>query len=125
MTKPGEKVLISVVVTDVKDFSELTRKCPELMNKAMGGHNNILRKACHTHAGYVIDQVSSNHAGRRPCRKKTTAHTPLLLLVNNKQHCLCNHMPTCRRETAGPLHSMKPKMLWDSVCRCVMQLSSM
>ncbi|WIA30200.1 hypothetical protein OEZ86_000292, partial [Tetradesmus obliquus] len=55
-TKAGDKVTVSVVVTDVKDFSELTRKCPELMNKAMGGHNNILRKACHTHAGYVMDQ---------------------------------------------------------------------
>eukprot|EP00878_Enallax_costatus_P004317 GHUV01004548.1.p1 GENE.GHUV01004548.1~~GHUV01004548.1.p1 ORF type:complete len:1095 (+),score=312.31 GHUV01004548.1:392-3676(+) len=54
--KPGDKVSVSIVVTDVKDFSELTRRCPELMNKAMGGHNNILRKACHAHAGYVMDQ---------------------------------------------------------------------
>lgn len=55
-TKPGDKVTVSIVVTDVKDFSELTRRCPELMNKAMGGHNNILRKACQVHAGYVLDQ---------------------------------------------------------------------
>lgn len=54
--KPGEKVSISIVVTDVKDYSALTKRCPELMNKAMGGHNNILRKACHAHAGYVLDQ---------------------------------------------------------------------
>lgn len=54
--KPGESVSVSIVVTDVKDFSELTRRCPELMNKAMGGHNNILRKACQVHAGYVMDQ---------------------------------------------------------------------
>lgn len=47
---------MTVLVTDVKDFSALTRKHPELMNKAMGGHNNILRKACHTHAGHVMDQ---------------------------------------------------------------------
>ncbi|WIA21437.1 hypothetical protein OEZ85_000648 [Tetradesmus obliquus] len=26
------------------------------MNRAIGVHNNILRKACHTHAGYVLDQ---------------------------------------------------------------------
>jgi hypothetical protein len=44
------------VVTDVKDFSDLTRQYPELMNKAMGIHNNILRKASHNHAGYIMDQ---------------------------------------------------------------------
>lgn len=55
-SKPGSKVLVSIVVTDVKDFSDLTRRFPELMNKAMGGHNNILRKACHAHAGHVMDQ---------------------------------------------------------------------
>jgi class 3 adenylate cyclase len=54
--KPGDKVLISVVVTDVKDFSDLTRRYPEVMNKAMGGHNNRMRKACHAHAGHVLDQ---------------------------------------------------------------------
>lgn len=54
--KPGTSVLVSIVVTDVKDFSDLTRRFPELMNKAMGGHNNILRKACHAHAGHVMDQ---------------------------------------------------------------------
>lgn len=58
-TKASDTVTVSIVVTDVKDFSELTRKCPELMSKAMGGHNNILRKACHMHAGYVMDQVHS------------------------------------------------------------------
>jgi class 3 adenylate cyclase len=26
------------------------------MNKAMGGHNNMMRKACHAHAGHVLDQ---------------------------------------------------------------------
>lgn len=56
VTKSGEKVIVSVVTTDVKDYSDLTRRFPELMNKAMGGHNNILRKACHTHAGYILDQ---------------------------------------------------------------------
>jgi class 3 adenylate cyclase len=55
-SKPGDKVLVSILVTDVKDFSDLTRRYPELMNKAMGGHNNIMRKACHTHAGHVLDQ---------------------------------------------------------------------
>lgn len=55
-SKPGTTVLVSIVVTDVKDFSDLTRRFPELMNKAMGGHNNILRKACHAHAGHVMDQ---------------------------------------------------------------------
>ncbi len=54
--KPGDKVLISIVVTDVKDFSDLTRRYPELMNKAMGGHNTMMRKACHAHAGHVMDQ---------------------------------------------------------------------
>jgi len=49
-------VLVSILVTDVKDFSALTLKHPELMNKAMGGHNNIMRKACHAHAGHVLDQ---------------------------------------------------------------------
>lgn len=47
---------VSIVVTDVKDFSDLTRQYPELMNKAMGIHNNILRKASHNHAGYIMDQ---------------------------------------------------------------------
>jgi len=61
-TKPGEKVTVSIVVTDVKDFSELTRHYPELMSKAMGGHNNILRKACHAHAGYVLDQEGDSWA---------------------------------------------------------------
>eukprot|EP00878_Enallax_costatus_P010339 GHUV01010792.1.p1 GENE.GHUV01010792.1~~GHUV01010792.1.p1 ORF type:complete len:435 (+),score=60.06 GHUV01010792.1:1207-2511(+) len=55
-TKPGDKVRVSIVVTDVKDFSALTGQYHELMMKAMGAHNNILRKACHTHAGYVMDQ---------------------------------------------------------------------
>lgn len=54
--KPGDRVLVSIVVTDVKDFSDLTRRYPELMNKAMGGHNNMMRKACHAHAGHVMDQ---------------------------------------------------------------------
>jgi class 3 adenylate cyclase len=49
-------VLVSILVTDVKDFSDLTRRYPELMNKAMGGHNNIMRKACHAHAGHILDQ---------------------------------------------------------------------
>lgn len=61
-TKPGDKVTVSIVVTDVKDFSELTRHYPELMSKAMGGHNNILRKACHAHAGYVLDQEGDSWA---------------------------------------------------------------
>jgi len=47
---------VSIAVTDVKDFSDLTRQYPELMNKAMGIHNNILRKASHNHAGYIMDQ---------------------------------------------------------------------
>jgi hypothetical protein len=55
-SKPGDKVTVSIVVTDVKDFSDLTRQYPELMNKAMGIHNNILRKASHNHAGYIMDQ---------------------------------------------------------------------
>lgn len=50
------QVAVSIVVTDVKDFSDLTRQYPELMNKAMGIHNNILRKASHNHAGYIMDQ---------------------------------------------------------------------
>lgn len=54
--KPGDRVLVSILVTDVQDFSDLTRRYPELMNKAMGGHNNIMRKACHAHAGHVMDQ---------------------------------------------------------------------
>uniref|UniRef100_A0A383WDG8 Guanylate cyclase domain-containing protein n=1 Tax=Tetradesmus obliquus TaxID=3088 RepID=A0A383WDG8_TETOB len=52
----GDKASVSIVVTDVKDFTELTRKYPQLMSKAMGSHNSILRKACHSHAGYVLDQ---------------------------------------------------------------------
>jgi hypothetical protein len=52
--KPGESVHVSIVVTDVKDFSALTGQYHALMMKAMGAHNNILRKACHTHAGYVM-----------------------------------------------------------------------
>lgn len=55
-SKPGDKVTVSIVVTDVKDFSDLTRQYPEAMNKAMGVHNNILRKASHNHAGYIMDQ---------------------------------------------------------------------
>jgi hypothetical protein len=55
-SKPGDKVTVSIVVTDVKDYSDLTRQYPELMNKAMGIHNNILRKASHNHAGYIMDQ---------------------------------------------------------------------
>lgn len=55
-SKPGDKGTVSIVVTDVKDFSDLTRQYPELMNKAMGIHNNILRKASHSHAGYIMDQ---------------------------------------------------------------------
>lgn len=54
--KPGERVPVSIVVTDVQDFSELTRRYPELMNKALGRHNNIIRKACHAHAGAVLEQ---------------------------------------------------------------------
>ncbi|WIA21705.1 hypothetical protein OEZ85_000871 [Tetradesmus obliquus] len=52
----GDKASVSIVVTDVKDFTELTRKYPQLMSKAMGSHNSILRKGCHSHAGYVLDQ---------------------------------------------------------------------
>jgi hypothetical protein len=37
-------VNVSVVVTDVKGFSALTRQYPDAMIKAMGGHNNIMRK---------------------------------------------------------------------------------
>ncbi|KAF6263270.1 hypothetical protein COO60DRAFT_487712 [Scenedesmus sp. NREL 46B-D3] len=32
------------------------------MIKAMGGHNNIMRKACHMHAGYVLDQEGDSWA---------------------------------------------------------------
>jgi class 3 adenylate cyclase len=42
--KPGDRVHVSVVVTDVKGFSALTRQYPDAMIKAMGGHNNIMRK---------------------------------------------------------------------------------
>jgi class 3 adenylate cyclase len=42
--KPGDRVNVSVVVTDVKGFSALTRQYPDAMIKAMGGHNNIMRK---------------------------------------------------------------------------------
>jgi hypothetical protein len=56
VSKPGDKVTVSIVVTDVKDFSDLTRRYPIEMNKAMGIHNNILRKASHNHAGYIMDQ---------------------------------------------------------------------
>lgn len=56
VSKPGDKVTVSIVVTDVKDFSDLTRRYPVEMNKAMGIHNNILRKASHNHAGYIMDQ---------------------------------------------------------------------
>lgn len=66
-SKPGDKVLVSVLVTDVKDFSDLTRRYPELMNKAMGGHNNIMRKACHAHAGHVMDQEVGATVGRQQC----------------------------------------------------------
>lgn len=54
--KPGEKVTVSIAVTDIKNYSDLTRRHPELMKHAMASHNNILRKACHMHAGYVICQ---------------------------------------------------------------------
>lgn len=54
------QVTVSIAVTDVKDFSDLTRQYPELMNKAMGIHNNILRKASHNHAGYIMDQEVGN-----------------------------------------------------------------
>jgi hypothetical protein len=47
---------VSVVVTDVKDYSDLTRQFPDIMQKAMGIHNAILRKACHSHAGAILDQ---------------------------------------------------------------------
>jgi hypothetical protein len=40
----GEKVHVSIVVTDVKDYTALTREQPEAMNRAIGVHNNILRK---------------------------------------------------------------------------------
>jgi len=50
-TRPGDKLEVSIVVTDIKDFSSLTQQYPDLMIKAMGGHNNIMRKACHNHAG--------------------------------------------------------------------------
>ncbi|KAF6263274.1 hypothetical protein COO60DRAFT_1671048 [Scenedesmus sp. NREL 46B-D3] len=60
--KPGDRVAVSVVVTDVKGFSALTRQYPEAMIKAMGGHNNIMRKACHMHAGYVLDQEGDSWA---------------------------------------------------------------
>lgn len=63
-SKPGDKVMVSIVVTDVKDFSDLTRQYPELMNKAMGIHNNILRKASHNHAGYIMDQEVGCMGGR-------------------------------------------------------------
>lgn len=56
------QVHVSIVVTDVKDFTALTRRNPEAMSKAMGVHNNILRKACHAHAGYVLDQVCVLHS---------------------------------------------------------------
>ena len=62
-SKPGDKVHVSIVVTDVKDFSDLTRQYPEAMNKAMGVHNNILRKASHNHAGYIMDQEVSGLGG--------------------------------------------------------------
>lgn len=40
----GDKVHVSIVVTDVKDYTALTRAQPEAMNRAIGVHNNILRK---------------------------------------------------------------------------------
>jgi class 3 adenylate cyclase len=55
-SKTGERVRVSVVVTDVQGFTELTRRAPELTIKAMGGHNAIMRKGCHAHAGYVLEQ---------------------------------------------------------------------
>uniref|UniRef100_A0A383VLE1 Guanylate cyclase domain-containing protein n=1 Tax=Tetradesmus obliquus TaxID=3088 RepID=A0A383VLE1_TETOB len=60
--KPGDRVAVSIVVTDVKGFSALTRQYPDAMIKAMGGHNNIMRKACHMHAGYVLDQEGDSWA---------------------------------------------------------------
>ncbi|WIA21067.1 hypothetical protein OEZ85_005388 [Tetradesmus obliquus] len=38
------------------------KEYPDAMIKAMGGHNNIMRKACHMHAGYVLDQEGDSWA---------------------------------------------------------------
>jgi hypothetical protein len=60
--KPGDCVHVSVVVTDVKGFSALTRQYPDAMIKAMGGHNNIMRKV------RLAWHLPLLHKGRQPSR---------------------------------------------------------
>jgi hypothetical protein len=57
----GEKVHVSIVVTDVKDYTALTREQPEAMNRAIGVHNNILRKVSSCMDGLCYD-ASVNEA---------------------------------------------------------------
>eukprot|EP00775_Hariotina_reticulata_P010840 gene10840-10996_t len=46
----------TIVVTDVEQFSDLTRLDGTLTMRALGLHNMILRKAAADHAGHVIEQ---------------------------------------------------------------------
>jgi hypothetical protein len=66
----GEKVHVSIVVTDVKDYTALTREQPEAMNRAIGVHNNILRKVSNAvclnfgqqqHGGIGLKYVAAQH----------------------------------------------------------------
>eukprot|EP00775_Hariotina_reticulata_P007249 gene7249-7462_t len=48
--------LVSIVVTDVESYSDLTRLEGGVTAQALGMHNAILRSAAAAHAGHVIEQ---------------------------------------------------------------------
>eukprot|EP00775_Hariotina_reticulata_P005277 gene5277-5512_t len=52
----------TIVVTDVEKYSELMQRDAPLCIKALGIHNNILRKATTTHAGHVVEQEGDSWA---------------------------------------------------------------
>jgi hypothetical protein len=90
----GDKVHVSIVVTDVKDYTALTREQPEAMNRAIGVHNNILRKVSTCMGGYPCDNCSKCSAQPLHVQSYDLTH-PCWPVRDVARTCVCVSLLVC------------------------------
>ncbi|WIA31963.1 hypothetical protein OEZ86_002818 [Tetradesmus obliquus] len=59
---PPRHGLLSVVVTDIQDYTRLTNEAPDEMGQALLQHNSVIKQAADDNIGFVLEQEGDSFA---------------------------------------------------------------